>query len=1086
MVGQPPVMAPTPSVHDRAIRFEHALSDLFSGTAEKAGSRDMAAAVEPIHRGASGTSGRELEARENGNDDHIEWFDHSDQYDHRSSALMSSVPSNRMILDRTTTRKKTIEERMGSQIDLMFVFPCPAPDDSDDDTMAAKSTRYSKYATSSWAIGSIGSNNTSDWRLHETPSGRRNPDMYTAPWYTKAVCKANFKDMCMRRHSLASSTQSPDNVLLPKRGTQEDAFPDDNGAAGARDTSPESYREPPRSVNDAPAEQGADEKKSNDDSVDEDDEDFLAEPDLQQLMELAKSAETMDELRRRIAELFIGYLVGRHCGFQARVFTGADGKELFVAVCASEAILRAHADALHVELQLDNGVASKLLSGGKVAPNEVVPPFVKYDVDEEEHLASKLDRTPFRLHSESYSEGSVFTSTDRIRIIMAAVKQAFHVDGMIEHGLLNCWYPVHNQRGLQELAHSWAMLQAAKERPAAEVRRCWHVDSCFQAVVPTESLFRYFGSKLAFDVAFIRFLIRQTLPLAVLLCPSWFLVPDAYHFEVSMVLGFILIVWSATIEEFWKRTESRLKMEWGVEGFSQAESTRHEFRGKWSRSPVDRTTMVKLDHPYPIRIGRYILTSMVTTAYMLLVVCTSLWLYNKHDVLLKEGRARAAIMVNAAIAVLLMAYNAIWDRVAEKLTIVDNYQTDRDHNEALLLRVFRCRFITSYVSLFYIAFLKSFFDDESSAKESLDLMGDSGRIAETPCIKLVRTQLRFFFAINMLYHGVAVAIPFFTHRIGLWWEGDTKECCSNKGYVAMCQSSDSHVQIIEQDSPTIIPSPLRRNHSAPRNPLRMQTVMSMKREPTSIARSRSYPEAQSRLPEYTELEAIADRMDVIVELGYVLFFGLVAPEVVLLFIMSTMIRLHAMGWKLVLAMRRPFPSAASGLGVAFEHVQVIMSQAAVACNVVLILITNAARPADYDLFQWLRGTLTTPDESMDRLHDYKAMLTMFMVLVGLILFMRFFIDFAIPDSPTDVLLQLERQKAIADEFQRRVVEDMKQWEGKELERAYHEAPERNRHPRVLTKAFGWMPVRAQGVVTSGQRALPWSPQDHGFEACEMF
>merc|ERR1719498_2138506 len=88
----------------------------------------------------------------------------------------------------------------------------------------------------------------------------------------------------------------------------------------------------------------------------------------------------------------------------------------------------------------------------------------------------------------------------------------------------------------------------------------------------------------------------------------------------------------------------------------------------------------------------------------------------------------------------------------------------------------------------------------------------------------------------------------------------------------------------------------------------------------------SYPETQAHLPEYTVAEEVYDIMDVIIELGFVLFFGFVCPEVITLFFLSNSMRLHALGWKLVYTMRRPFPDSASGLGTVFEHVFALMAR----------------------------------------------------------------------------------------------------------------------------------------------------------------
>merc|ERR1719456_176111 len=145
----------------------------------------------------------------------------------------------------------------------------------------------------------------------------------------------------------------------------------------------------------------------------------------------------------------------------------------------------------------------------------------------------------------------------------------------------------------------------------------------------------------------------------------------------------------------------------------------------------------------------------------------------------------------------------------------------------------------------------------------------------------------------------------------------------------------------------------------------------------SISDFPSFPETQAKMPEYTLAEEVYDVMDVIVELGYVLFFGFVAPEVITLFLMSNMLRVHAFGWKLVYTMQRPFPDGASGLGVVFERVFHVMARCAVACNIVLILLTNSGEDVHHDSFEFLKEYFSRPAEGAGRERDWKSMLTVF-------------------------------------------------------------------------------------------------------------
>merc|ERR1712136_129457 len=70
----------------------------------------------------------------------------------------------------------------------------------------------------------------------------------------------------------------------------------------------------------------------------------------------------------------------------------------------------------------------------------------------------------------------------------------------------------------------------------------------------------------------------------------------------------------------------------------------------------------------------------------------------------------------------------------------------------------------------------------------------------------------------------------------------------------------------------------------------------MARMSEGLLRNYSYQEAQSKLPDYSLSDEVWERVDVIVELGYVLCFGFAAPETFLLFLVSNLIRMRAIGW----------------------------------------------------------------------------------------------------------------------------------------------------------------------------------------------
>merc|ERR1712137_1519616 len=99
-------------------------------------------------------------------------------------------------------------------------------------------------------------------------------------------------------------------------------------------------------------------------------------------------------------------------------------------------------------------------------------------------------------------------------------------------------------------------------------------------------------------------------------------------------------------------------------------------------------------------------------------------------------------------------------------------------------------------------------------------------------------------------------------------------------------------------------------------------------------------------------------MDMIIELGFMLFFGSIAPEIVLLFCASNLLRLRVWGWKLLFAVRRPFPACSNGIGL-WNRVVYVMVVCAVWCNAVLLVIFNSkAHGTHRDLFFWLEKLVT--------------------------------------------------------------------------------------------------------------------------------
>jgi len=865
----------------------------------------------------------------------------------------------------------------------------------DDDEPVASPLRYSGSGLMDvMLVFPAARQDDDDKQLEDPGPDGDKPAAGSADWYLKKIILDDiiFTLNCGRQ-TMADAMNTQNS---PKR--RRSASGEEDGISHAK------------SVDDISGMMRAKSKEAMAGQADETDPWDAVEPIIINAYKKAKSAKTLGEFRKCVLDLVLRFLLCRHCGFQARSFASVDGEETFVGISASDPILRAHADKQKYKLQMSRKVAGDLLLE-MFREDEISPPFVRFDVDDEESYSAKrdpeFDPSPFRVFYETYASGSIFHNSDRASIICASLSKVFDMPTMVSLGFLRSFYPLHNQKDLPHLSESWSK---------------FHLDEGgwtkgFQPAVSLDDICLYFGAKVAFRTCFLRFVSKQLAPVAIVAVLLHFV--DCGSWE-PMIMGLILMLWAATAEEFWKRTEALFLLEWGMEDFCEQDAIRPQFSGTEDVNPVDRRTVVKV-YPQYKHLARKVVTNIVTVIFNVFVIGSMLVLYNYHDRLLTRGHPRKALLVNVAIALMIQVFNTFWLWAAWQLTNFENHQTKQEYADGLVFRNFGTYFITSFFSVFYLAFLKGF------------LVGCGE--ADT-CEGELAKQLITLFVINMCFHLLSVALPYATYRLQL-------------------------------------------------------KRQKWNRSSSSTVPDLSFPEAQAKMLEYTPTEEIYDRMDVWVELGYVLFFGLIVPDIILLFLVSNLMRVHALGWKLSYTMRRPLPDGSDGIGNTFRKIFKAMAQVAVGSNIVLLLINNASGTLpEEDLFNEFKAAVGTADHNVTRNQDWKLMLTVFLLVERGVSFWRSAIDSAIPDVPAEVQLQRKRRIVVQEELAKLTTAYERQWEGRELQRAYTEKTEEHR-VQVLTKDHSWVMATAPSVAAGQSRTattlvgqlLPWTFEDPDFEPC---
>ena len=146
------------------------------------------------------------------------------------------------------------------------------------------------------------------------------------------------------------------------------------------------------------------------------------------------------------------------CFCETYQFTSRDDDEIFCKVSCDEAVLRHQAHRMHYTLSLAPAVETN-------AEMQTLLPHAPYD-------AQKDKQGLFQTY-----ESSLFRDVDKVRLVKALLEEQIYLDRMVEKGFLIDYFPIHEEKQLQELRST--LLTASLALPVPKLRE-------------------YFGEKTAF------------------------------------------------------------------------------------------------------------------------------------------------------------------------------------------------------------------------------------------------------------------------------------------------------------------------------------------------------------------------------------------------------------------------------------------------------------------------------------------------------------------------------------------------------------------------------------------------------------
>eukprot|EP00397_Hematodinium_sp_SG-2012_P003524 GEMP01003532.1.p1 GENE.GEMP01003532.1~~GEMP01003532.1.p1 ORF type:complete len:850 (+),score=149.66 GEMP01003532.1:147-2696(+) len=461
-------------------------------------------------------------------------------------------------------------------------------------------------------------------------------------------------------------------------------------------------------------------------------------------IEILRGARSLKEFRLIFLHEYLLFLQGNCAGTEWELFLSIDRDEIFVQHYLREESAKYHAETQRQMVQLDATVVIALHIGQNA--RAISPAWIPYVKATDEQYTEEHPRTPlFNMCHATYFQGSPFRARDRIQLLRRVIDMYMNLRDLERFGLISGYYACHQRDALLNFS-SWTSFKK--------------VASTAQ---PIEMVRDYFGTEVAFYFCWVQYLTNMLLWLAIpgiILQIRSFWVPVTEDTNGLFLYCIVIALWSSVFSDLWLQAELRWCTRWGVEGVVEnhirltpegVSGMRPDYSGEFVRSEVNSFIKVKRQPLYK-KLAARLFTKAVTSLFLsLVVICvTGIFLARhimaqSHTYFVRSHAQRIGSFVNACQ---IKVFDFVWARMAVKLCEWENYQTDHEWKEALIWKMFLFRFVNTFNSIFYIAFVQRYVDG----------------CPEENCIPLLRIQIFMVFGMNTMLSIVDIFKPWLVHR----------------------------------------------------------------------------------------------------------------------------------------------------------------------------------------------------------------------------------------------------------------------------------------------------------------------------------
>ena len=407
-----------------------------------------------------------------------------------------------------------------------------------------------------------------------------------------------------------------------------------------------------------------------------------------------------------------------------------------------------------------------------------LPAFTHYVRKINDFEEDEFDRFWTRHRVNEFNDYSIFSNTDKLKIMDSAIQGCFLISNLKHYGYLKAYFPLHNEYEMT----GWKRDKHIKADPLEEDLQKAMGDDVYEYIEPDEKFVvevwssniwkvftppvdmirHYYGEKIAYyfdfialESKFVSILIIFGLLNAITL---WIKATDSTISQVFIIMYAIVNVVVATIFiEYLKREEKYRAATWGTTKLAEEDYIRPLFKGIFRRSPINDD----LNDPHYTFFMKY---WRIIFSIIILLICTgiaaglSVGLFVARYKLAKEWEGQSKIIWSPIITsiaggILLYFKDFLFKPVCKMLTRLENIKTEAAFEYSYVMKFFFFRFINIYGPLFYIAFAKKYVTGCISTENNFIR-------EQNTCLWELRYDLIVNFILYMAMNAFEILVPF--------------------------------------------------------------------------------------------------------------------------------------------------------------------------------------------------------------------------------------------------------------------------------------------------------------------------------------